>query len=112
MTRPPALGGDAAQQSVRNGLEAQAGSRPDVVLIHDGARPFPLEGLISRAIEAAQAHGAAVPATPLTDTVKQVDAEGRIVASPERASLRAVQTPQAFRFDLILAAHAAPRAPT
>ena len=102
---PPALGGATRQQSVRNGLRAQAGTRPDVVLIHDGARPFPSKGLISRAIEAAQAHGAAVPATPLTDTVKQVDAEGRIVASPERASLRAVQTPQAFRFDLILAAH-------
>ena len=102
---PPALGGATRQQSVRNGLRAQAGTRPDVVLIHDGARPFPSKGLISRAIEAARAHGAAVPATPLTDTVKQVDAEGRIVASPERASLRAVQTPQAFRFDLILAAH-------
>jgi 2-C-methyl-D-erythritol 4-phosphate cytidylyltransferase/2-C-methyl-D-erythritol 2,4-cyclodiphosphate synthase len=61
--------------------------------------------LISRAIEAARLHGAAVPATPLTDTIKQIDGEGRIVASPERASLRAVQTPQAFRFGLILEAH-------
>jgi 2-C-methyl-D-erythritol 4-phosphate cytidylyltransferase/2-C-methyl-D-erythritol 2,4-cyclodiphosphate synthase len=102
---PPAFGGATRQQSVRNGLRAQAGARPDVVLIHDGARPFPSRELISRAIEAAVTYGAAVPATPLTDTVKQVDAEGRIVASPERASLRAVQTPQAFRFDLILEAH-------
>jgi 2-C-methyl-D-erythritol 4-phosphate cytidylyltransferase / 2-C-methyl-D-erythritol 2,4-cyclodiphosphate synthase len=102
---PPAFGGVTRQQSVRNGLHAQVEARPDIVLIHDGARPFPSQKMISRAIEAAQTHGAAVPATPLTDTVKQVNAEGRIVASPERASLRTVQTPQAFRFELILDAH-------
>jgi 2-C-methyl-D-erythritol 4-phosphate cytidylyltransferase/2-C-methyl-D-erythritol 2,4-cyclodiphosphate synthase len=102
---PPAFGGETRQQSVRNGLQAQAEARPEIVLIHDGARPFPSGKLISRAIEAARIHGAAVPATRLTDTVKQVDAEGRILASPERASLRAVQTPQAFRFDWILEAH-------
>jgi 2-C-methyl-D-erythritol 4-phosphate cytidylyltransferase / 2-C-methyl-D-erythritol 2,4-cyclodiphosphate synthase len=101
----PVFGGATRQQSVRNGLEAQANAEPEIVLIHDGARPFAARGLVSRAIEAARRHGAAVPATPITDTVKQVDREGRIVASPERASLRAVQTPQAFRFDLILEAH-------
>jgi 2-C-methyl-D-erythritol 4-phosphate cytidylyltransferase/2-C-methyl-D-erythritol 2,4-cyclodiphosphate synthase len=101
----PAFGGATRQQSVRNGLEAHANAEPEIVLIHDGARPFASRELISRAIEAARRHGAAVPATPMTDTVKQVDREGRIVASPERASLRAVQTPQAFRFDLILEAH-------
>jgi 2-C-methyl-D-erythritol 4-phosphate cytidylyltransferase/2-C-methyl-D-erythritol 2,4-cyclodiphosphate synthase len=103
----PALGGATRQRSVRNGLEAQANAEPDIVLIHDGARPFASRELIWRAIEAAQRHGAAVPAIPMTDTVKQVDREGRVVASPERASLRAVQTPQAFRFDLILGAHRA-----
>ena len=102
---PPALGGATRQQSVRNGLQAQAETRPDIVLIHDGARPFPSQPLVSRAIEAARKYGAAIPATPLTDTVKQIDAEGRIIASPERGNLRAVQTPQAFRFDLILEAH-------
>jgi 2-C-methyl-D-erythritol 4-phosphate cytidylyltransferase/2-C-methyl-D-erythritol 2,4-cyclodiphosphate synthase len=101
----PVFGGATRQRSVRNGLEAQAGAKPDIVLIHDGARPFASRELISRAIDAARLHGAAVPATPMTDTIKEVDGDGRIVASPERASLRAVQTPQAFRFDLILAAH-------
>ena len=51
------------------------------------------------------AHGAAVPGLALTDTVKEIDPEGRVVATPQRAMLRTVQTPQAFRFDLILAAH-------
>jgi 2-C-methyl-D-erythritol 4-phosphate cytidylyltransferase/2-C-methyl-D-erythritol 2,4-cyclodiphosphate synthase len=102
-----AFGGATRQRSVRNGLEAQASAEPEIVLIHDGARPFASRELVLRAIEAARRHGAAVPATPMTDTVKQIDGEGRIVASPERASLRAVQTPQAFRFDLILEAHRA-----
>ncbi len=102
---PPALGGATRQQSVRNGLEAQVALRPDLVLIHDGARPFVTRDLVARAIAAARAHGAAIPATPLFDTVKQVDASGRIVATPARATMRAVQTPQAFRFDLILDAH-------
>ena len=103
----PAFGGATRQRSVRNGLEAQAKAEPEIVLIHDGARPFASRELIARAIEAARRHGAAVPATPMTDTIKQIDREGRVVASPERASLRAVQTPQAFRFDLILEAHRA-----
>jgi 2-C-methyl-D-erythritol 4-phosphate cytidylyltransferase/2-C-methyl-D-erythritol 2,4-cyclodiphosphate synthase len=101
----PVFGGATRQRSVRNGLEAQADAEPEIVLIHDGARPFASRELIARAIEAALCHGAAVPATPMTDTVKQIDGNSRIIATPERASLRAVQTPQAFRFDLILEAH-------
>jgi 2-C-methyl-D-erythritol 4-phosphate cytidylyltransferase/2-C-methyl-D-erythritol 2,4-cyclodiphosphate synthase len=102
---PPALGAATRQQSALAGLEAQAAAAPDIVLIHDGARIFPSHALIERAIRAAEAHGAAIPAIPLADTIKQIDGAGRIVASPDRASLRAAQTPQAFRFDLILAAH-------
>ncbi len=102
---PPAFGGASRQESVLAGLEAQSAAPPDLVLIHDGARIFPSRALVDRAIEAAELHGAAIPALPLSDTIKQVDAAGRIVASPERASLRAVQTPQAFRYDLILDAH-------
>jgi 2-C-methyl-D-erythritol 4-phosphate cytidylyltransferase/2-C-methyl-D-erythritol 2,4-cyclodiphosphate synthase len=63
--------------------------------------------LTARAIEAAARHGAAVPGTPLTDTVKHIDREGRVAGTPARERLRGVQTPQAFRFDLILAAHRA-----
>ncbi|HWG05709.1 MAG TPA: 2-C-methyl-D-erythritol 2,4-cyclodiphosphate synthase, partial [Beijerinckiaceae bacterium] len=59
------------------------------------------------AIAAGRLHGAAVPAVPISDTIAEVDASGRIVASPERSALRAVQTPQVFHFELILAAHRA-----
>jgi 2-C-methyl-D-erythritol 4-phosphate cytidylyltransferase/2-C-methyl-D-erythritol 2,4-cyclodiphosphate synthase len=102
---PPAFGGASRQQSVLAGLEAQSAAPPDLVLIHDGARVFPSRALIARAIEAAERTGAAIPGTPLSDTIKQVDAAGRIVGSPNRATLRAVQTPQAFRYELILEAH-------
>jgi 2-C-methyl-D-erythritol 4-phosphate cytidylyltransferase / 2-C-methyl-D-erythritol 2,4-cyclodiphosphate synthase len=101
----PAIGGATRQQSVLAGLEALAPAKPDIVLIHDAARPFPSVELVARAIEAAERHGAAAPGTPLSDTVKQVDGGGRILATPARSGLRAVQTPQAFRFPLILAAH-------
>ncbi|MGD0720236.1 MAG: bifunctional 2-C-methyl-D-erythritol 4-phosphate cytidylyltransferase/2-C-methyl-D-erythritol 2,4-cyclodiphosphate synthase [Roseiarcus sp.] len=101
----PAAGGATRQASVRAGLEAQAAAAPDLVLIHDGARAFPPSALVARAIAAAARHGAAAPGVPLSDTVKQIDAEGRVVATPSRAALRAVQTPQSFRFDLILDAH-------
>ena len=103
---PFAPGGATRQASVRNGLEALASHRPDLVLIHDGARPFVSQDLVARAITAAERAGAAIPATAVTDTIKQIDGD-LIVASPDRARLRAVQTPQAFRFDLILAAHRA-----
>jgi len=102
---PPAFGGASRQQSVLAGLEAQSAQPPELTLIHDGARVFPSAALIARTIEAAAAHGSAVPAVPLSDTIKQIDASGRILASPERASLRAAQTPQAFAFDLIIEAH-------
>jgi 2-C-methyl-D-erythritol 4-phosphate cytidylyltransferase/2-C-methyl-D-erythritol 2,4-cyclodiphosphate synthase len=102
---PPAPGGDSRQQSVRAGLEAQIDAAPDIVLIHDAARVFPSPDLVERAVAAAERSGAAAPGASLGDTVKQIDAEGRIVATPERAALRAVQTPQAFRYPLILDAH-------
>jgi 2-C-methyl-D-erythritol 4-phosphate cytidylyltransferase/2-C-methyl-D-erythritol 2,4-cyclodiphosphate synthase len=101
----PAIGGATRQQSVLAGLEALAPAEPDIVLIHDAARPFPSVELVARAIEAAERHGAAAPGTPLSDTIKQVDGGGRILATPARSGLRAVQTPQSFRFPLILAAH-------
>ena len=104
---PPAHGGATRQDSVRLGLEALArqAPHPQIVLIHDGARPFSSEALIARAHAAALAHGAAVPGLALIDTIKEVDGQGKIIATPPRAALRTVQTPQAFRFDLILAAH-------
>jgi 2-C-methyl-D-erythritol 4-phosphate cytidylyltransferase/2-C-methyl-D-erythritol 2,4-cyclodiphosphate synthase len=102
---PPALGGATRQASVLAGLEAQAAQAPDLVLIHDGARAFPSKPLIARAIAAAARHGAAAPGIRLSDTVKQVDEAGLVVATPSRAALRAVQTPQSFGFVSILQAH-------
>jgi 2-C-methyl-D-erythritol 4-phosphate cytidylyltransferase/2-C-methyl-D-erythritol 2,4-cyclodiphosphate synthase len=102
---PPAIGGATRQRSVLAGLEALAPAEPGIVLIHDAARPFPARDLVARAVAAARAHGAAAPGTPLSDTIKEVDAEGMVLATPPRSRLRAVQTPQAFRFPLILEAH-------
>ena len=103
---PPAHGGATRQQSVRAGLEALRETQPKIVLIHDAARPFATEALVEDAIAAARAHAAAVPGAPATDTLKQVDEASFVVATPPRAALRAVQTPQAFDFDLIRDAHA------
>src|SRR6202451_3419439 len=102
---PPANGGATRQASVHAGLEALASRNPDVVLIHDAARPFVSAALISRAIDAARRTGAAIPAIPVADTIKLIDAGGNVEATPERSRLRIAQTPQAFRFDVILDAH-------
>jgi 2-C-methyl-D-erythritol 4-phosphate cytidylyltransferase/2-C-methyl-D-erythritol 2,4-cyclodiphosphate synthase len=103
----PVHGGATRQASARLGLEALAGqqSTPEIVLIHDAARLFVSDTLVNRAIGAAKTYGAAIPGVTLSDTIKEIDAEGFVIATPPRARLRAVQTPQAFRFDLILAAH-------
>jgi 2-C-methyl-D-erythritol 4-phosphate cytidylyltransferase/2-C-methyl-D-erythritol 2,4-cyclodiphosphate synthase len=103
--RQPVPGGASRQASVRAGLEALAADRPDVVLIHDAARPFVTPALISRAISAVQVTGAAIPALPVADTIKQVGDRGEVVGTPLRASLRIAQTPQVFHFDKILDAH-------
>src|SRR3977135_3941583 len=102
---PPAIGGTTRQASVHAGLEALASQKPDVVLIHDAARPFVSTALISRAIDAAGRTGAAVPAIPVADTIKLIGESGNVEATPERARLRIAQTPQSFRFDQILEAH-------
>ncbi len=103
----PVFGGTTRQASVRLGLEALAGQQfpPALVLIHDAARLFVSSTLVQRAVAAAKTHGAAIPGVALTDTIKEIDTRGSIIATAPRARLWAVQTPQAFRFDLILAAH-------
>ncbi len=106
--REPAHGGVTRQESVRlglNALERDGADRPSTVLIHDGARPFSTADLIHRAVACAQAHGAAVPGFAVTDTIKEIGADGAVVGTLDRGRLRAVQTPQAFGFDLILEAH-------
>lgn len=103
--RSPVNGGATRQASVHAGLEALAGNPPDVVLIHDAARPFVTPAVISRAIVAAGETGAAVPVVPVTDTIKVVGSAGHVEGTPDRAQLRIAQTPQAFRYSDILAAH-------
>ena len=97
-------GGDTRQDSVWNGLQALPASC-DMVLIHDGARCLVDEGTIRRAMAGAEACGSGVAAIPAVDTVKQVDANERVTDTPDRAFLRAVQTPQAFAVPLIRRAH-------
>ena len=101
----PVSGGPTRQASVRAGLEALLPRSPDIVLIHDAARPFASANLIARAIEAAEKTGAAIPALPVTDTVKRVDKAGMVEATLDRNSIRLVQTPQAFAFPALLEAH-------
>ena len=101
----PVFGGATRQASVRAGLEALAPRKPDIVLIHDAARPFASAALVSRAIAAAERSGAAIPALPVTDTVKTVDAAGRVEHTLDRNTLRLVQTPQSFAFPALLDAH-------
>jgi 2-C-methyl-D-erythritol 4-phosphate cytidylyltransferase/2-C-methyl-D-erythritol 2,4-cyclodiphosphate synthase len=101
----PVCGGKSRQISVRAGVEALQRYDPKLVLIHDAARPFVSENLITRAIHAAEASGAAIPAISVADTVKTVDANGRVTGTIDRLHLRTVQTPQAFDFVTILEAH-------
>jgi 2-C-methyl-D-erythritol 4-phosphate cytidylyltransferase len=92
-------GGRRRQDSVAEGLKRL--DRCDWVLIHDGARPCLTEELVERGLKEARQTGAAIAAVPLKETVKVVDAEGRIESTPRRESLWAAQTPQVFRLDLL-----------
>jgi 2-C-methyl-D-erythritol 4-phosphate cytidylyltransferase/2-C-methyl-D-erythritol 2,4-cyclodiphosphate synthase len=102
---PCVYGGETRQGSVRNGLEALANLNPELVLVHDAARPFASPGLIDRAIEAARRWNAAVPGTAVTDTIKVIGGQSEVLTTPDRSTLRAVQTPQSFNFLLLLDAH-------
>jgi 2-C-methyl-D-erythritol 4-phosphate cytidylyltransferase/2-C-methyl-D-erythritol 2,4-cyclodiphosphate synthase len=103
----PVCGGATRQASVLAGLAALEKCNPDIVLVHDAARPFASAALLDRAIETAAACGAAIPAVAVTDTIKAVDREGRVTQTIDRSALRAVQTPQAFDFRRLLEAHRA-----
>lgn len=99
-------GGGTRSESVRCGLAAVPDDA-EVVCIHDAARPLASLGLYRRVIEAVQAGAdGAIPGLVVTDTIKVVDADGAVVATPDRASLRAVQTPQAFAAVVLRRAHA------
>ncbi|GLK75565.1 bifunctional enzyme IspD/IspF [Methylopila jiangsuensis] len=102
----PAIGGDSRQASVRAGLEALAEREIDIVLVHDAARPFASAALVDRAIASAFANGGAVPGVAVVDTICEVDRGGGRGATLDRERCRALQTPQAFDYALLRAAHA------
>ena len=101
----PVAGGATRQSSVRAGLTALERAAPEIVLIHDAARPLATPALVDRALAAVNTAGAAVPALPLADTIKRVDAAGRVSETLDRGNLRAIQTPQAFSYKPLLDAH-------
>ena len=102
--RPPIIGGATRQESVRLGLEALADVLPDVVLIHDAARPLVTDRLIDAVIAALDVGvDAAVPLLPVADTLKRHD--GQAWTTVPREGLHRAQTPQGFRFAKILRAH-------
>ena len=96
-------GGARRQDSVSRAF-AHVAQASEIVIIHDAARPFVSASLISRTIEAAGEHGAAIAAMPVTDTVKRGDAEGRITGTLPRGEIFLAQTPQAFRREVLVAA--------
>lgn len=101
---PPVHGGEARQDSVRLGLESLAGQKPGAVLIHDAARPFVDAAIIDRSLEALTRHPGAIAAVPLADSLKRGNSD-IVTAAVEREGLWRAQTPQAFRYADILAAH-------
>jgi len=104
---PVVAGGTTRQESVLAGLEALAPHAPDVVLVHDAARPCIPPGTVAALLAALETAPGAIPAVPVADTLKRAGADGRILETVPRAGLFRAQTPQAFRFPLLLALHRA-----
>jgi 2-C-methyl-D-erythritol 4-phosphate cytidylyltransferase len=97
-------GGATRQQSVKAGLE-MPGDDADIVVIHDGARPFVSPRLIDRCVESANQTGAVVVGLPARNTIKVVSDDHRVLSTPDRKALWEIQTPQAFRREVIVEAH-------
>ncbi|MBO9725516.1 MAG: bifunctional 2-C-methyl-D-erythritol 4-phosphate cytidylyltransferase/2-C-methyl-D-erythritol 2,4-cyclodiphosphate synthase [Novosphingobium sp.] len=109
------IGGATRQESVRLGLEVLAGSKPDLVLIHDAARPVLPSAVIDRLLGALSGQPGAIPVLPVADSLAHAENEegAEVMGAPaRREDLRRVQTPQAFRFPEILTAHRAWDGPT
>lgn len=96
-------GGLRRQDSVREALWRL--EKCDWVVVHDGVRPCVSPRLLQEALEVARETGVAVPALPVTDTLKRADSSGYVQETVERGSLWAVQTPQVFRYAILWAAH-------
>ena len=98
-------GGRERQDSVANAL-ATVTEVEGYIAVHDGARPFAGKEVFARTLEAAKLHGAAIAAVPVKDTIKVINERGEVVATPERSTLQAVQTPQIFAANLLKDAYA------
>lgn len=101
---PPVIGGGTRQDSCRSGVEACAAHRPDLILIHDAARPFLSADLITDIIAALARHDGVVPGLAVADTMKFAP-HGVIERTVDRSHLWVAQTPQGFRYDAIRRAH-------
>ncbi len=99
-----AYGGKERQDSVYNGIK-KLNRNCEIVLIHDGARPFINEDIIKNSIEEAKENNAVVVGVPVKDTIKVVDSDGNIVDTPNRSLLWSVQTPQSFKYEIITKAY-------
>lgn len=94
-------GGKERQDSVWNGLQRLQESKSDLVLVHDAVRPFVGKRMIADVCEAASRYGAAVPGIEPKDTIKNTNAEGKVLSTLNRNDLRVIQTPQAFQFSVL-----------
>ena len=99
------IGGTERQDSVYNGLKSLEDTNTDIVLIHDGARPFISDRIIDDGIKFAQVYGACAPGVMPKDTIKIKNENNFSVSTPDRGSLVAIQTPQVFKFNEILECH-------
>ena len=97
--RAVVAGGKDRAESVKNGLRMLS-NKVKLAAVQDGARPLITEAVIDRTVRAAHAYGAAAPAIPVKDTIKVVEG-GIVTTTPKRATLKAIQTPQVFDFDLL-----------
>ena len=95
------IGGEKRQDSVYNGF-CEASRDSEIVLVHDGVRPFLSQKMILESINVAREYGAAITAVPVHDTIKRVDTSGLVSQTIDREGLWRVQTPQAFRYSLLL----------
>ena len=99
-------GGAERTDSVRRGLRVVPPGPFECVLVHDAARPFVPATVIARVVDAVRAGAdAVIPVLPVTDTIKQIDTDGRVTGTPDRSALVAVQTPQGFRPDVLRRAY-------
>lgn len=108
LIRSIVFGGATRRDSGYNGLKAVPGDA-QIVSVHDAARPFVSKDVICATIEDARRYKSGVISTPVVDTIKRVDPETGIVTTPSRSELRAVQTPQSFDYQMLMAAHEAAR---